>query len=179
MEKMTQAEYDALPRDEHGIKHCPGNTDYSEIRDFGSDVRFGSGASFGNFSKFGNCASFGSGASFGDRANFGICASFGSDVCFGDWASFGEDAEFLAGASFESGRLTNATYIAVDRIGSEQRKAYFFRADEGFYVRTGCWFGTFVEFADRVKEVRSGTKHERDYLAALELAKTMLDYEEE
>ena len=173
MKKMTQAEFDALPRDEHGIKHCPGNTDYSEIRDFGDWASFGDGAVFGTGAIFGRWASFGEGAIFGSLA------SFGSEASFGSRASFGADASFGSGISFEAGRLTNATYIAVDRIGREQRKAYFFRADEGFYVRAGCWFGTFAEFADRVKEVRSGTKYERDYLAALELAKTMLDYEEE
>ena len=70
--------------------------------------------------------------------------------------------------------MTNSKYIAVDRIGSEKRKTYFFAADEGYFVRAGCWFGSFDEFAKRVKKVHAGTKHEKHYLAALELAKMML-----
>lgn len=71
--------------------------------------------------------------------------------------------------------MTNSRYIAVDRIGSGQRKAYFFKADEGYFVRAGCWFGTFEDFAQRVKEVHGGTRYEKEYLAALDLAKVMLE----
>ena len=75
--------------------------------------------------------------------------------------------------SFEG--LTNSKYVAVDRIGSENRKAYFFAADEGLFVRAGCWFGTFAEFEERVRAIYGGTKHESHYLAALELARFMLE----
>ena len=71
--------------------------------------------------------------------------------------------------------MTNSRYIAVDRIGREQRKAYFFKADEGYFVRAGCWFGTFEDFAQRVKGVHGGTRYEKEYLAALDLAKVMLE----
>ena len=108
---------------------------------------------------------------------FSNSCSFGKGCSFGEWCRFGEGCRFGEWCRFEG--LTNARYIAVDRIGSELRKAYFFAAEEGWFVRAGCWFGTFEEFAKRVKEVHDGTKHERDYLAALDLAKVMLDYPKE
>ena len=41
-------------------------------------------------------------------------------------------------------------------------------------MRAGCFFGTFDEFVDRVKDVHKGTRFEREYLAAVELAKIVL-----
>lgn len=103
---------------------------------------------------------------FPDRCSFSVRCSFGK------WCSFGEWCRFCEGCSHEG--LTNSRYIAVDKIGSEKRKTYFFASEEGFFVRAGCWFGTFDEFEARVKDVHGGTRHEKDYLAALSLAKQLL-----
>lgn len=77
--------------------------------------------------------------------------------------------------SFENDRVKNGTYFACDKIGSEKRKTYFFKGDNGYFVRAGCFFGTFDEFVERVKKVHTGTKFEREYLAAVELAKIVLE----
>ena len=42
------------------------------------------------------------------------------------------------------------------------------------YVRAGCFFGTAQEFEERVKTVHKGTKYEREYLAAIALARIVL-----
>ena len=67
--------------------------------------------------------------------------------------------------------MINGFYFACDRIGSEKRKTYFFKGDNGAFVRAGCFFGTFCEFSKKVKERHGGTKFEREYLAAMDLAK--------
>ena len=89
---------------------------------------------------------------------------------FGEGCSFGEQC------SHEG--LTNSVYFACDRIGSEKQKAYFFKADEGFFVRAGCFFGTEDEFIAQVKRRHGGTPHERHYLKALDLAKDILHSED-
>lgn len=94
---------------------------------------------------------------------------------FGEYCSFGERCSFGEYCSFEAGRISNGRYVAVDRIGSEQRKAYFFKGDEGLFVRAGCWFSSLEDFKARVREVHSGTRHEREYLAACDLAEMMLE----
>ena len=132
MHIYTQEEFEALPRDEYGVKRCPTG-DYSRIKVFGERCSFGEGCSFG------------------------------------EWCSFGE------GCSHEG--LTNSRYFACDRIGSERRKTYFFAAEEGYFVRAGCFFGTLDEFTERVKEKHKGTKYEQEYLAAVELAKIVLEGE--
>lgn len=138
MKKITQAEFDAIPRNENNFKVCPSG-DYTEINEFPA------------------------------ACIFGAKSIFGEECSFGEWSRFGE------GCSFENGRIVNGTYFACDRIGSAKRKTYFFRGDNGAFVRAGCFFGTFDEFAAKVAETHGGTKYEREYLAALELAKIVLE----
>ena len=107
--------------------------------------------------------------------SFGEWCSFGEHCSFSEWCSFGEGCSFGRGCSFEAGRISNGRYVAVDRIGSEQRKAYFFKGDEGLFVRAGCWFSSLEDFKARVREVHSGTRHEREYLAACDMAEMMLE----
>ena len=67
MKKYTQEEFDALPRDEYGIKRCPSG-DYSAIKSFGKCCsfgewcRFGKGCKceFGEFTKMLTAGGFGS-----------------------------------------------------------------------------------------------------------------------
>ncbi len=88
---------------------------------------------------------------------------------FGEWCSFGE------GCSYENGAVKNGRYVAVDRIGSENRKAYFYIDENGnMFVRAGCWFSGMQAFKERVKKVHAGTIHEKTYLAACDLAELML-----
>jgi len=98
--------------------------------------------------------------------------AFGEGCSFGVGCSFGEGCSFGKGCSHEG--LTNSTYFACDRIGSEKRKTYFFRSEEGLFVRAGCFFGTMKEFENRVKEVHKSTKYEKEYMAAIMLAKIVL-----
>lgn len=106
---------------------------------------------------------------FPEKCSFAAWCSFGEGCRFGAVCSFGE------GCSFENNRIKNGKYFACDRIGSEKRKTYFFIDETGeMFVRAGCFFGTLGEFIARVKEVHAGTKFEKEYLVACELAKIVL-----
>lgn len=101
--------------------------------------------------------------------------SFGERCRFGERCSFGEVCHFGKRCSYENGTVKNGRYVAVDRIGSENRKVYFYIDENGnMFVRAGCWFSDMAAFKERVKEVHAGTIHERAYLAACELAELML-----
>ena len=139
---------------------------------FGENCRFSAMCSFGMWCRFGERCWFGAWCSFGVWCRFGENCRFSAMCSFGMWCRFGELCRFGAGCSHEG--LTNSEYFACDRIGSEKRKTYFFRADEGMFVRAGCFFGTLDAFVERVKEVHGGTKHEKDYMLAVELAKSVL-----
>ena len=103
-------------------------------------------------------------------SRFGERCIFGEGCSFGAWCSFGEKC------SFENGAVKNGRYVAVDRIGSANRKAYFFMDEDGkMFVRAGCWFSDMATFRERVKEVHAGTIHEKTYLAACDFAELMLE----
>ena len=71
-------------------------------------------------------------------------------------------------------------YIAIGAIGSRNDTTTFYRGkDGGIYVSCGCFNGTIDDFAAKVKQVHAGTKHERTYLLAIELAKAQIATEEE
>ena len=109
-----------------------------------------------------------------DIKAFGECCNFGDRCNFGGCCIFGEWCNFAMYCNFENGRVVNGIYFACDRIGSEKRKTYFFKGDNGYFVRAGCFFGTFDEFVDRVHQVHAVTKYEKEYELAVELAKVVL-----
>lgn len=85
--------------------------------------------------------------------SFGGWCSFGEWCRFGAKCSFGEGCSFGAWCSYENGAVKNGRYVAVDRIGSENRKAYFYIDDNGnMFVRAGCWFSDMEAFKERVKK---------------------------
>jgi hypothetical protein len=113
-----------------------------------------------------------------DFDNFEV-DEYGRKICpAGDYTAikgFGERCSFGEGCSYENGAVKNGRYVAVDRIGSENRKAYFYIDDNGnMFVRAGCWFSDMAAFKERVKKVHAGTIHEKTYLAACDLAELML-----
>lgn len=157
MKRYTKADMEKFRHDEFGNLICPAG-DYSQIR------------SFDNRCSFEECCSFGKSCSFGKYCGFG------KECSFGEWCSFGERISFGKACSFEDGRVKRGKYFACDRIGSRRRKTYFFRDGDGnMFVRAGCWFSSIDEFVERVKDVHSGTKYEKEYLAAVELAKIVLE----
>ena len=192
MKKYTQADFDNFEVDDYGHKICPTG-DYTAITNFGEGYRFGEGCHFGTWCRFGEecrfgerCifgagCRFGTWCRFGELCSFGALCSFGERCYFGTWCRFGEGCRFsdwcLFGeeCSYENGAVKNGRYVAVDRIGRENRKAYFYIDNNGnMFVRAGCWFSDMEAFKKRVKEVHAGTIHERTYLAACDLAELML-----
>lgn len=118
-----------------------------------------------------------------ERDDFGwlICPSgdYTQIKGFGECCRFGERCSFGEGCSFERGRVSDGRYMAVDRIGSEKRKTYFFADRDGnIFVRAGFWFSDLSAFKERVRDVHKGTRHEKEYLAACDLAELMLMEEE-
>lgn len=166
MKKYTEKDLEAFERNEQGWLICPSG-DYTAINVFPAKCSFDRGCSFGAWCSFGEYCRFGECCIFGENCRFGKNCKFGGYCSFGEWCKFGELC------SHEG--LTNSIYVAVDRIGSELRKTYFFKAEEGYFVRAGCFFGTLDEFETKVHETHGGTIHEKTYLMACDLAVKLLD----
>lgn len=76
--------------------------------------------------------------------------------------------------------MKSSDCITIGAIGSRNDTTTFYRgADEKIYVSCGCFNGTIDDFAAEVKQVHAGTKHEKTYLLAIELAKAQIATEEE
>ena len=71
--------------------------------------------------------------------------------------------------------MKSSDCITIGAIGSRDDTTTFYRGtDGGIYVSCGCFSGTIDDFAAEVKQVHVGTKHERTYLLAIELAKAQI-----
>ena len=76
--------------------------------------------------------------------------------------------------------VKSSDYITIGAIGSRDDTTTFYRgADEKIYVSCGCFNGSIDDFASKVKAVHAGTKHEKTYLLAIELAKAQIATEAE
>ena len=198
MKKYTQQDFILFEVDEFGRKICPSG-DYTAIKEFGewcdfaahcifaaqcsfgAHCRFSEQCSFGDECHFGGSCRFGKNCDFGQGCNFGVLCFFGlqcrfSEQCsFGQECRFGEDCSFCKGCSFENGAVKNGRYVAVDRIGNDNRKVYFFIDENGkMFVRFGSRFSDMATFKERVKKVHGGTRHQKIYLAACDLAELIL-----
>lgn len=156
MNKLTQAEFDAMERDELGFLRIPPETDCTSVEFNGAEK-----------------------VVFGDCCALGNCCTLGDCCKLGDWCRLGDDCalgEFCdVRATFESGRVKNGLYITVGNIGSEHRTAYFYIDEDGvLFVRAGCWFSGMDDFKARVQGVHGGTLYETQYLAACRYAETVL-----
>ena len=99
-----------------------------------------------------------------------------------------DEARVMGEASvMDSARVTgkarvmkSSDCITIGAIGSRDDTTTFYRGtDGGIYVSCGCFSGTIDDFAAEVKQVHAGTKHEKTYLLAIELAKAQIATEEE
>lgn len=68
--------------------------------------------------------------------------------------------------------MKSSDCITIGTIGSRDDTTTFYRGADGkIYVSCGCFNGSIDDFAAKVKAVHAGTKHEKTYLLAIELAK--------
>ena len=79
----------------------------------------------------------------------------------------------LAGA-YLAGHKVIAAPLSIGPIGSRQWYTLFWPCEDGILVACGCFLGSLDEFTARVRSTHRDNEHGRNYLAAVELAKTML-----
>lgn len=161
MKRYTQADFNALVRDEDGYLRLPTG-DWCGVYFDGADRLI-----FANVCKLGNGCKLGNYCRLDDDCKLGNRCKLGNDCKLGDWCKIGTNC------TMESGRVQNAAFFFVSNIGSENRTAYAYcNAKTGdIYVRAGCWFSGLDDFIKRVRDVHGGTQHETDYLAFAEFAR--------
>lgn len=68
----------------------------------------------------------------------------------------------------------NASWLIVGPIGSRDSFTMFLSSEDGIYVSCGCFYGSIDDFEKAVEKTHAGTKHERVYKLAIELAKSRI-----
>ena len=189
---MTQAEFNALKRNEYGYLVIPDCTNCTEIDfnridriEFGKYCKLGNGCELGDWCrlgygcKLGNRCKLGDGCKLGNRCKLGNecelgkCCELGNQCKLGKCCTLGEYIDVRA--TFEGGRVLDGLYVQIGNIGSEHRTAYFYIDKDGaMFVRAGCWFGGMNDFKARVKDVHGGTIYETQYMAACAYAEEIL-----
>lgn len=204
MHKMTQAEFDALKRNENGYLVIPDLTDCTGINFgaadkmiFGSYCKFDSNCELGNYCKLGNWCELGAYCVLGEGCTLGLACKLGEGCRLGRGCKLGYGCRLGLGcrlgddctlgewcrlseytdvrATFEDGRVQDGLYVQIGNIGSKHRTAYFYIDKNGaMFVRAGCWFSGIELFKLRVKSVYGGKIYEAQYMAACDYAKAVL-----
>nr|DAG40720.1 MAG TPA: hypothetical protein [Caudoviricetes sp.] len=196
--KMTQAEFNALKRNEYGYLVIPDCTNCTEIDfnridriEFGKYCKLGNGCELGDWCRLGYGCKLGNDCELGDQCELGNRCKLGYGCKLGNRCKLGDGCELGDGcklgvrcklgeyidvrATFEEGRVVDGLYVQIGNIGSEHRTAYFYIDKNGaMFVRAGCWFSDLIDFKARVKDVHGGTIYEAQYMAACAYAETVL-----
>jgi len=53
-------------------------------------------------------------------------------------------------------------------LGSRQAPMTAYKHNGTIWIGTGCFIGSIADFTERVKKVHAGTRHEAEYMAALD-----------
>ena len=198
MEEYTQEDLDGFG-EVKGCKICPtgdytlikvfkGNCKFGDFCKFGNGCKFGEYCKFGNGCKFGDCSEFGDyckfghycklgdGSKFGDCSEFNRRCKFGNDCKFGDNCKFGEFCNYGDNCNYENGMVVNGRFMCFKNIGTENREAYLYiDEDKRIFLRAGCFFGDLEEFNKHCKVEGVANKTIKQYLVLFKTGKELLE----
>ena len=154
------------------------------VRDFGS-VKTGEFGGYiekeENLSHFDNAWVCGDAWVFGNARVYDDAWVFGNARVCGDAKVYGnarvyDDAWFSGNAEVFNTRH----FFVQGPIGSRNGFITFYRTkDNTVEVRCGCFSGSLQKFVDRVEETHGGSRYEKEYKLAAELAKVCIRLEGE
>jgi carbonic anhydrase/acetyltransferase-like protein (isoleucine patch superfamily) len=127
-----------------------------------------SSAIFGEWAIVGEGASVGEGAHVGEWAIVGKGARVGEGANVGKGARVGKEARVGKGANI----ATTLDCIVMGPLGSNSRMLTFYRHKDGIKASTGCFDGDIDEFTEAVKAKHGNSRIGREYLAAVDYAKS-------
>jgi len=162
------------------------------IRDFGK-VKAGEVGGYiekeENLDQSGDAWVFGNAVVYGDARISDGARVYGDAWVYGNAVVSGNaevyDNARVAGDAVVSGNakvigdaevLESTHLLQIEPIGSRNDFTTFFRTKTNdLYVACGCFLGSIEEFKERVMQKHTGTKHEKTYLLAIELAKLQIE----
>lgn len=148
------------------------------VRDFGS-VKTGEFGGYiekeENLSHFGNAWVYGNAKVYGNAWAYGEVQVAGNAWIYGDARVFGN------AWVYGNAEVFNTRHFFVQGpIGSRDGYVTFYRTkDDTVEVRCGCFSGSLQEFVNQVEETHGGSRYEKEYKLAAELAKVCIRLEGE
>jgi len=149
-----------------------GNAEvYGDARVSGNAEVYGDARVSGNAEVYGDARVSGNAEVYGDARVYGNARVSGNAWVSGD-ARVSGNAEVYGNAELKS----DNDFCVFSKFGSSNRNTTFFKTKEEnvIKVKCGCFFGTILEFKEKVKSSHKGTKFEQQYLLMSELAELKL-----
>lgn len=154
------------------------------VRDFGS-VKTGEFGGYiekeENLSHFGNAWIYGDARVFGNAWVYGDARVSENAWVYGDARVSGDARVFDNAWVYGNAEVFNTRHFFVQGpIGSRDGYVTFYRTkDDTVEVRCGCFSGSLQEFVNQVEETHGGSRYEKEYKLAAELAKVCIRLEGE
>ena len=140
-------------------------------RVYGNAWVYGDARVSGNAWVYGNAWVSGNAEVYGDARVSGNAEVYGDARVSGNAWVYG-DARVSGDAEVKE----SCDYMVFGPAGRYNRFTTFFKCkDKAIKVACGCFFGTIIEFREKVKETHKGSKHERVYLAMADMTELQLD----
>ena len=160
---------------------------YGNARVFGNAWVYGEVQVAGNAWVYGNAKVYGDARVSGDARVFDNAKVYGDARVSGDAWVYGNAWVYgevqVAGNAWVYGNaeVFNTRHFFVQGpIGSRDGYVTFYRTkDDTIGVRCGCFSGSLQKFVDRVEETHGGSRYEKEYKIAAELAKVCIRLEGE
>lgn len=118
---------------------------------------------------------------FGDAWVYGNAKVSGNAWVYGDARVSGDARVFDNAWVYGNAKVFNTRHFFVQGpIGSRDGYVTFYRTkDDTVEVRCGCFSGSLQEFVNQVEETHGGSRYEKEYKLAAELAKVCIRLEGE
>ena len=124
-----------------------------------------------NLEQSGDAWVYGDARVYGDAWVSGDARVYGEAQVSGDAWVYGD-----ARVSGDADVNKDTHYLVIGAIGSRDDFTTFFRTkNKQIFVCCGCFEGDINKFVEAVKETHGGTKHEKAYMLAVELAKAQIE----
>ena len=148
---------------------------YGDARVFGNAWVYGNAKVYGDARVFDNAWVYGNAKVSGDARVFDNAWISGNAKVYGDARVSGN------ARVFGNAEVFNTRHFFVQGpIGSRDGYVTFYRTkDDTVEVRCGCFSGSLQEFVNQVEETHGGSRYEKEYKLAAELAKVCIRLEGE
>ena len=166
----------------YGDARVSGNARvYGNAKVYGDARVSGNAWAYGEVQVAGNAWIYGDARVFGNAWVYGDARVFDNAWVYGNAKVYG-DARVSGNARvYGNAEVFNTRHFFVQGpIGSRDGYVTFYRTkDDTVEVRCGCFSGSLQEFVNQVEETHGGSRYEKEYKLAAELAKVCIRLEGE